>query len=135
MKSYKDIVKRSVDLGGMQIENNMIDSIEVVVVGHFGNIVTLAMFFTNCCLFSQYNLGGYLGDVLKVIVEVLDLTDDDGVCVSKIKNVPVRIVSKSGCGSKVIGFGHFMKDRFVLVEDVIGLAKANCLERVSGVAK
>lgn len=72
---------------------------------------------------------------MKVIVEVLDLTDDDGVCVSKIKNVPVRIVSESGCGSKVIGFGHFMKDRFVLVEDVIGLAKANYLERVSGVAK
>ena len=135
MKTYKDIVKRKPDLGSMQIENNMIDSIEINVVGHFGNIVTLDMFFTNCCLFSQYNLGGYLGDVLKVIVEVLDLTDDNGVCVSKIKNVPVRIVSESGCGSKVIGFGHFMKDRFVLVEDVIGLAKANYLERVSGVAK
>ena len=135
MKTYKDIVKRNPDLGSMQIENNMIDSIEINVIGHFGNIVTLDMFFTNCCLFSQYNLGGYLGDVLKVIVEVLDLTNDNGVCVSKIKNVPVRIVSESGCGSKVIGFGHFMKDRFVLVEDVIGLAKANYLERVSGVAK
>lgn len=135
MKSYKDIVKRSVDLGGMQIENNMVDSIEVVVVGHFGNIVTLDMFFTNCCLFSQYNLGGYLGDVLKVIVEVLDLTDDDGVRISKIKNIPVRIVSESGWGSKVVGFGHFMKDRFVLVEDVIELARANSLERANGIVK
>lgn len=135
MKTYKDIVKRSSDLEGMQIENNMVDSIEVVVVGHFGNIVTLGMSFTNCCLFSQYNLGGYLGDVLKVIVEVLDLTDDNGVYISKIKNVPVRIVFESGWGSKAIGFGHFMKDRFVLVEDVIGLAKANYLERVNGVAE
>lgn len=135
MKTYEDIVKRKSDLGSMQIENNMIDSIEINVVGHFGNISTLEMFFTNCCLFSQYNLGGYLGDVLKVIVEVLDLTDDNGIRISKIKNVPVRIVSESGWGSKVIGFGHFMKDRFVLVEDVIGLAKANYLERANGVAE
>ena len=135
MKTYKDIIKRKSDLGNMQIENNMIDSIEINVIGHVGNISTLEMFFTNCCLFSQYNLGGYLGDVLKVIVEVLDLTDDDGVRISKIKNIPVRIVSESGCGSKVVGFGHFMKDRFVLVEDVIELARANSLERVKGLAK
>lgn len=135
MKTYKDIVKRKSDLGSMQIENNMIDSIEINVVGHVGNISTLEMFFTNCCLFSQYNLGGYIGDVLKVIVEVLDLTDDNGIRISKIKNVPVRIVSESGWGSKVAGFGHFMKDRFVLVEDVIELARANSLERANGIVK
>lgn len=58
MKSYKDIVKRSVDLGGMQIENNMVDSIEVVVVGHFGNIVTLDMFFYKLLLVFSIQFRG-----------------------------------------------------------------------------
>lgn len=127
MKTYKDIVKTQSDLKNYHIENNMIEFIDVNIVGHFGNIMTLTMAFQNCCLFSQYNLGNLIGTVLKVIFEVLELTEDNGLCLSKVKNVPVRIVSENSWGSKVIGFGHFMKDRFVLVEDVIAIARENLL--------
>lgn len=127
MKTYKDIVKSQSDLKNYHIENNMLEAIEINVIGHVGNLTTLEMFFTNCCLFSQYNLGNLIGTVLKVIFEVLELTEDNGLCLSKIKNVPVRIVSENSWGSKVIGFGHFMKDRFVLVEDVIAIARENLL--------
>lgn len=127
MKTYKDIVKRKSDLENMQIENNMLEAIEINVIGHVGNLTTLEMFFSNCCLFSQYNLGNLIGTVLKVIFEVLELTEDNGLRLSKVKNVPVRIVSENSWGSKVIGFGHFMKDRFVLVEDVIAIARENLL--------
>lgn len=127
MKSYKDIVKTQSDLKDHHIENNMLEAIEINVIGHVGNLTTLEMFFTNCCLFSQYNLGNLIGTVLKVIFEVLELTEDNGLRLSKVKNVPVRIVSENSWGSKVIGFGHFMKDRFVLVEDVIAIARENLL--------
>lgn len=127
MKTYKDIVKRKSDLENMQIENNMLEAIEINVIGHVGNLTTLEIFFSNCCLFSQYNLGNLIGTVLKVIFEVLELTEDNGLRLSKVKNVPVRIVSENSWGSKVIGFGHFMKDRFVLVEDVIAIARENLL--------
>ncbi len=127
MKSYKDIVKTQSDLKDHHIENNMLEAIEINVIGHVGNLTTLEMFFTNCCLFSQYNLGNLIGTVLKVIFEVLELTEDNGLHLSKVKNVPVRIVSENSWGSKVIGFGHFMKDRFVLVEDVIAIARENLL--------
>lgn len=127
MKSYKDIVKTQSDLKDHHIENNMLEAIEINVIGHVGNLTTLEMFFTNCCLFSQYNLGNLIGTVLKVIFEVLELTEDNGLRLSKIKNIPVRIVSENSWGSKVIGFGHFMKDRFVLVEDVIAIARENLL--------
>ena len=127
MKSYKDIVKTQSDLKDHHIENNMLEAIEINVIGYVGNLTTLEMFFTNCCLFSQYNLGNLIGTVLKVIFEVLELTEDNGLRLSKVKNVPVRIVSENSWGSKVIGFGHFMKDRFVLVEDVIAIARENLL--------
>lgn len=127
MKTYKDIVKSQSDLKNYHIENNMLEAIEINVIGHVGNLTTLEMFFTNCCLFSQYNLGNLIGTVLKVIFEVLELTEDNGLRLSKVKNVPVRIVSENSWGSKVIGFGHFMKDRFVLVEDVIAIARENLL--------
>lgn len=127
MKSYKDIVKTQSDLKDHHIENNMLEAIEINVIGHVGNLTTLEMFFSNCCLFSQYNLGNLIGTVLKVIFEVLELTEDNGLRLSKVKNVPVRIVSENSWGSKVIGFGHFMKDRFVLVEDVIAIARENLL--------
>ena len=127
MKSYKDIVKTQSDLKDHHIKNNMLEAIEINVIGHVGNLTTLEMFFTNCCLFSQYNLANLIGTVLKVIFEVFELTEDNGLRLSKIKNIPVRIVSENSWGSKVIGFGHFMKDRFVLVEDVIAIARENLL--------
>lgn len=124
MKTYKDIVKKQSELKNLYIENNMLKKIDVNVVGHFGNITTLEMQFTNCCLFSGYNLGSLLPFVLKVIVESLELSEDNGIRLSDIKEIPIRIVSSSSYG-RVIGFGHFMKDRFLFVDDIIQLAKEN----------
>ena len=129
MKTYKDIVKKQSELKDLCIENNILKGIDVNVVGHFGNITTLEMQFTNCCLFSGYNLGSLLPFVLKVIVESLELSKDNGIRLSDIKEIPIRIVSNSPYG-RVIGFGHFMKDRFLLVEDIIKLAKENLEEKL-----
>lgn len=127
MKTYKDIVKSEEKIldSGLFIENNMIRNVEVSVVGHFGNITTLEVFCENCCMFSQYNIGTLLPDVLKTIVEVLDLSEDNGVRLSEIKDIPIRLVTTQKCFGTVVGFGNFMKDRFLLIEDVIQMAKEN----------
>lgn len=124
MKTYKNILKSIQDLDGKYIENNLLESLDVSVIAHFNNAVTCEMWFTNCCLFSGYNLGGLLADVLKAIIECLGLSEEDGLRISTIKNVPVRVVCDSRVG-KVIGFGHFMKDQFLLVDDVIQMARDN----------
>lgn len=123
MKTYKDIQKSQKELNGKYIENNILKSLDVSLNAHFGNTVTCEMMFTNCCLFSQYNLGELVADVLKAIVECLELSEEY-LRISSIKNIPVRIVCDNMFG-KVIGFGHFMKDRFVLTDDVIEMAKYN----------
>ncbi len=134
MKTYKDIVKtkREIESKGYFVENNMITSIDLAVVAHFGNITCLEMFFTNCALFSGYNIGALLPDVLKAIVEVLEIENEDGLRISKIKNVPCRIVTTGNGFGKVVGFGHFMKDKFVLADELIEMAKENMFKRVRG---
>lgn len=127
-KTYEDIQKSSKDLNDKHIENNRLKSLDISVIAHFGNIVTCEMEFENCCLFGTYNLGCLIPDVLKAIIECLDLSEEDGLKISKIRNVPVRIVCDERFG-RVIGFGHFMKDRFLLAEDLIEMAKENMQTR------
>ena len=122
------------ELEGYYTKNNMVTSIDLNVIAHFGNIICLEMFFTNCALFSDCNIGGLLPDVLKAIVEVLEIENEDGLRISEIKNIPCRIVTTSEGFGKVVGFGHFMKQKFVLADDLIEMARENMEERyVKGV--
>ena len=105
---------------GHSIENNMIKGIDVSVIGHFGNLVSLSVWCTNCSIYHDYNDTQSLGFLFKALVELFDLTEEDGYKVfSKFKDIPIRIICEGGggWGSKVIGFGNFMKDKFVLRDD------------------
>ena len=114
---------------GYTIENAMLEYMDVDIIGHFGNATTFSIVTNCCCIFSNYyNMGSILSEVIKCVVEVLNLSEEDGLHLSEVKNIPIQIVSK-GWGSKVEGFGYFIGDRFVMVNDVIALAKENVKER------
>ena len=119
-----DIIKKESDIlaNDHKIENEMIRGADIAVIGHFGNLVSLNVWTGCCCLLHNYNNTQNLGLILKAFVELFDLTDEDGYCFSKIKDIPCRIIS-DGWGSKVLGFGHFMKDRFVYTEDFIRITE------------
>ena len=106
---------------GYNIENNIIEEAEVKVIGHFGNTPSLNVWCNNCRIFGDYNNAINLGSILKALVELFDLTNEDGYrFFSKFKNIPCRIITDGtgGWGSKCVGFGHFMKDKFVLTEEL-----------------
>lgn len=131
MKTYKDIIKTQKELidNGYTIENAMLESIDIDVFKRFRGVTTLNM-ITNCCvIFGGYNMDAILSEVIKCIVDILNLNKNESISIADIKNVPIRIVSH-GLGSKVAGFGNFLSDKFVLVEDVISLALENTKERV-----
>ena len=119
-----DIIKKESDIlaDNHKIENEMIRGADIAVIGHFGNLVSLNVWTGCCCLLHDYNNTRNRGLILKAFVELFDLTDEDGYCFSKIKDIPCRIIS-DGWGSKVLGFGHFMKDRFVYTEDFIRITE------------
>ena len=125
MMKLKDILitKAEVENDGHQIDNEMIGGAEISVIGHFGNMVSLNVWTGCCCLIQGNNNTSNLGILIKAFVELFDLTEEDGLnFLKKIKDLPVRIVS-DGWGSQVIGFGHFMKDRFVYTEDFLRITE------------
>ena len=115
-----DIVKNKaqIEADGHQIDNNMIKGADIAVIGHFGNIVSLNVWTENCCLINDYNNTENLGFIIYALTELFDLTAEDGYCFNKIKDIPCRMIS-DGWGTQVLGFGHFMKDKFVYTSDFI----------------
>lgn len=104
--------KQVLEAGDYSIENNIITRLDLNCIGHFGNIIEFDIIFKNC----RISVGGgfNIGQMLKALVEMLDLSEEDGLFMSKIKDVPCRIIIDDSC---VIGFGNFMKDKYVFADD------------------
>ena len=117
----EDIIKTRQDIRDMghTIENNIIEQVDVNTIAHFGNVTCFEIMCSNVCAMSTYNNTRNLGYIIKAFIELFDLSEGDGICLSEIKNIPCRLIfeGSGGWGSKCIGFGHFMKDKFVLVDD------------------
>lgn len=106
---------------GYRVKNEMIEGIDINLIGHFGNAVTLEVMVSQGVLFSCYNMTRSIGLVLDALYELLDLTEEDGKRLSDIENVPCRVVVDSaGCR---VGIGNFMEDKFLLEDDIKNVAK------------
>ncbi len=125
MKTYKNILKTEKEIlkEGFQLKNEMIKSFDINVIGHFGNSVMLEMCLNSGLrLFCNYSVGNCMRYLIDIIFSVLDLTDENGIRISQIRDVPIRIIYHE---SSVVGFGHFLRDKFVYIDDVVALITAN----------
>lgn len=121
----KDIIKKQEDINaiGYDIANNIITHIDINTIAHFGNLTCFEILCQDVCPMCTYNNTQNLGFILRAFIELFDLSKEDGIRITEIKNIPCRLIyeSKNGCiwGSKCIGIGHFMKDKFVFIEDFV----------------
>ena len=117
--NLKNIIKTEKEIRemGYEIENNIIEKVDINTIAHFGNVTCLEIGCTNVYPMSTYNNIGNLGYVLRAFIELFDLSEEDGLLLTKIKSIPCRLVFEGDWGSKCIGFGHFMKNKFVLTEE------------------
>lgn len=117
----KDIIKtkKEIEKMGYKIENNFIENVEVNTIAHFGNLTCFEIMCTNVCPMSGYNNINNLGYIIRAFFEVIGLSEEDGLRLSEIKNVPCRLIFEGGWGSRCVGFGHFMKDKFVLTSEFV----------------
>lgn len=104
---------------GYKVENNIIKNINVNTIAHFGNVTCFEIACLNIYPMCSYNNIGNLGYILRAFIELFDLSEEDGLCLTEIKNIPCRLIfeNEGGWGSKCIGFGHYMKDKFVLTKE------------------
>ena len=96
-------------------ENNVLVKAGININGHFGNIVSLDLRFTNSSICGCHNNTSNIGHMIKACIEVLSKTDDNAK-LDSLNGTPVRVVR---IGSQAIGFGHFMKDQFLMVNDLV----------------
>jgi len=119
MKRPEDIFmdKQHIELkyGEVEYENNVLVKADVINNGHFGNIVSLDLQFTNSSLCGCHNNTQNVGHMIKAVVEVLNKTDDNRR-LRDLNGTPVRIIRQ---GRMAIGFGHFMSDQFLMVDDLV----------------
>lgn len=123
MKLQNIIKKKSdIDAIGYDIANNMITDVDINTIAHFGNTTCFEIACTDVYPMSCYNNTENLGYILKAFIEFFEIDEEDGLRIRDIKNIPCRLVfdSKNGCiwGSKCIGIGHFMKDKFIFIQDL-----------------
>lgn len=122
---YKKILKTQNELkneiGEICIENNIIESVDVVITGHFGNCVSVRMLCENICPIPLYNSTSNIGYILRMLIELFDKEDDNSVSINSLNNTPIRLVfeGENSWGCKAVAIGHYMKDRFVLIDDLM----------------
>jgi hypothetical protein len=121
----EDIIKKESDVTaiGWDIVNNIITHIDVNTIAHFGNTTCFEIACKDVYPMSCYNNTQNLGYILKAFIEFFELDEEDGLRLSDIKNIPCRLIfdSTNGCpwGHKCIGIGHFMKNKFVFIQDLV----------------
>ena len=103
------------------IENNIIKDIDVIVTGHYGNIVSVDMLCENIRPFPLYNSTDNIGYIIRALIEIFDKEDDNSVSINSLKNTPIRIVydADNKFEGHSVAIGHFMKNRFILIDDLM----------------
>lgn len=110
------LTEEEIEEKGYVIENNIIEQIDINVIGHFNNCSSLSIRGRNLRIFGGYNNNSNLSFLLKAFVELFEISDEDGLNIRSISNLPCRVVFSQKFG-RCIGFGHFMKDKFVLIKE------------------
>lgn len=115
----EDIIKTEKEIKemGYKIENNLIEDVNINTIAHFGNLTCFEIGCSNVCPMSGYNNINNLGYIIRAFIELFDFSEEDGLRLTEIKNIPCRLIFEGGWGSRCVGFGHFMKDKFVLTNE------------------
>ena len=120
---YQDILRTEseivVNLGhSVEVKNNVIEKACITITGHFGNCVSVELICKDCCPLGLYNSTDNVGYIIRCLIELFDQENDCGCNFDILNGVPIRLVFDN---HKCIAIGHFMEDRFILIEDLMHL--------------
>lgn len=124
MKTYKDMLltEQMIHDSGYKVKNNIIEKVDVNIIAHFNNEVFFEIYCRNIVPYCNRSNTKSLGAIIKTIVKLFGIENEDGIRMSQIKDIPCRLVFENNntdnFGCKAVGIGHFMNDRFILFDDL-----------------
>ena len=75
-KTEKEIREK---LGECVIEIDTIENIDIKIIAHFGNSVSLYMMCEHCCPIPLYNSTGNIGYIIQRLIVLLDMEREAGI--------------------------------------------------------
>lgn len=108
-------------IGNCFIENNVIEDIDINIIAHFGNTVSLDMLCYNIRPLPLYNSTSNIGYIIRKLIVLLGKEREDGINLTALKGTPIRIVfnGKTKYSGKAVAIGHYMRDQFVMIDDLM----------------
>ncbi|MDD4817330.1 MAG: DUF5131 family protein [Victivallaceae bacterium] len=80
-----------------EVNNALIAEIDLNLIGHFGNIVTLEIRLSDGrVVFNSCNATARIGVLLQCLCDLLELSDEEGRRLSSVRNIPCRILCSPG---------------------------------------
>lgn len=115
IKTQKDIEN---DYGEITCENQIINNIDVLIIGHYGNCTSLIMDCESCSPLGLRVNTRNLGYIISTLVDLFDKTEDSGIYLRDLKGTPLRVIYSKVDG-KALAIGHFIKDQFIYIDDLM----------------
>ena len=103
----------------LEISNNMITTISVEMLGHFGNLPSLKLIGYDRVIMRNYNNLDNLGYILRELMNFFTFDTESGLDIAKIKDVPCRIITDKK--NNIVAIGHFICDRFIKMDELIAI--------------
>lgn len=104
------------DAKEVKIKNNIISKIDIFIIGHFGNAVSLELKGKHGeDIIPTYRTEHTIGYAIRDFIDFFHLSREDGIRLSDLKDIPVRLFYDD---FHLLAIGDFMKDRFFLVGDL-----------------
>ena len=102
-----------------KVKNAFIQRLDLKVIGHFGNLVTIDMPISMGCSIANplagYNSTISCGVYIKILFELLGISEEDGVRISEIKDIPCRVIE---IDYQIAAIGNFMEDKFIVFKSL-----------------
>lgn len=110
IKTSKEIIDKGYTINEYTI------TADISIIAHFNNCVCLTLYSDCCTPLSCYNNTNNIGYMIRTLVEILDLSREDGLSFRKIENIKCSLIFDN---EKCIGFGNSYKDTFILISDFV----------------
>ena len=116
--TLNEVVQRC---GPCWVEDNHIEEIDAEIVAHFGNCVSFYLLCDAVKPIPLWNSTNNIGYIIRTFIELLDASEEDGVCLQKLKGRKLRIAyeGEHKFAGKSIALGHPYKDKWIIIKDLM----------------